>query len=220
MKRLVVFLGLSTLAFSATLNAQSLYVSDQLEAAMRRGEGLQFKVMKMVRSGEELTVLSEGRSGYTKVRTSNGKVGYILSRYLMSEAAARTRVETFQNENNQLNESLLSLKAKVGEFEATVEEQSIQITHLQSGKDQLDAELEDIQAAAADVMAIKRKNTELAEEVEMLQKETDELLIENKAYRDNTQQEWFIRGAGVVLIGILIGLVLPKLRRRRRWGEL
>ncbi|MCP3849384.1 MAG: ligand-binding protein SH3, partial [Gammaproteobacteria bacterium] len=38
---------------------------------------------------------------------------------------------------------------------------------------------------------------------------------------NNAEQAWFIRGAGVILLGMLLGLLIPKLRfkKKRKWGD-
>jgi SH3 domain protein len=39
---------------------------------------------------------------------------------------------------------------------------------------------------------------------------------ENENLRDRTARDWFIVGAGVVLVGIIIGLIIPKIRFRKK----
>jgi len=40
--------------------------------------------------------------------------------------------------------------------------------------------------------------------------------------KDRSEREWFVRGAGVVIVGILIGLIVPrlKLRKKSSWDSL
>jgi SH3 domain protein len=46
----------------------------------------------------------------------------------------------------------------------------------------------------------------------------DTLEQENRQLASQTTRYWFISGAAVLLVGILLGLWLPSLRRRRRSG--
>ena len=57
----------------------------------------------MVESGTQLQVIeTDEESGYTQVRTNAGTEGWVLSRYLMSEASAR---EQLANLTNQLTDA-------------------------------------------------------------------------------------------------------------------
>lgn len=220
MKRVVSAL-LAGLIVAGVAHAETIYVSDRLEASLRRGAGLEFKVIRMVRSGDALEVLETDRAkGYTKVRASNGTEGWILTRYLMDETAARDRLAATVEENTQLRDTINELETQIASLQETSTQQAARIDTLQSDKSTLDEELTGIREATADVMAIKRENQTLASQVETLNQEKEELAKENRIYEDNTRQDWFIRGAAVVIAGILIGLILPTLRRRKRWGDL
>lgn len=220
MKRVVSAL-LAGLIVAGVAHAETIYVSDRLEASLRRGAGLEFKVIRMVRSGDALEVLETDQAkGYTKVRASNGTEGWILTRYLMDETAARDRLAATVEENTQLRDTISELETQIASLQETSTQQAARIDTLQSDKSTLDEELTGIREATADVMAIKRENQTLASQVETLNQEKEELAKENRIYEDNTRQDWFIRGAAVVIAGILIGLILPTLRRRKRWGDL
>jgi len=57
--------------------------------------------------------------------------------------------------------------------------------------------------------SLRRRNNELELRVEALTRGSAEL-----ASRAN--REWFLLGAGVLVAGIVLGLVIPSLRRKRR----
>lgn len=221
MNKRLIGLGLSLLLCGTAAIAQTAYVSDQLEATMRRGEGTKFGIIRMVKSGYPLEIVEANKTtGYTKVRTQAGTEGYILSRYLMDESAARDRLAAFTADNKSLLETIADLKTTIGTLESSTTDQTSQIASLQSDKQELGLELTSLREATADVIAIKRKNDSYSAQVQQLTGEKEGLETENRAYRDNTKQDWFVRGAGVIILGIIIGLILPKLRRRRRWGDL
>lgn len=221
MNKRLIGLGISLLLCGNAAIAQSAYVSDQLEATMRRGEGTEFGIIRMLKSGYPLEVVEvNSTTGYTKVRTQAGTEGYILSRYLMNESAARDRLAAFTADNKSLLDKINELEATIGTLQSSTSDQSSQISSLQSDKQELGLELTSLREATADVIAIKRKNDSYSTQVQQLTREKEELGTENRAYRDNTKQDWFVRGAGVIILGIIIGLILPKLRRRRRWGDL
>jgi SH3 domain protein len=53
--------------------------------------------------------------------------------------------------------------------------------------------------------------------------QVENLKQENRELRNETNQRWFLIGGGVIIVGIILGLILPHLRFQRRkssWGSL
>jgi len=66
------------------------------------------------------------------------------------------------------------------------------------------------------VVAISEQNKALTSRLETLLAERERLERENQSLKDRTAMDWFLRGAGVIIAGILLGLVIPRIRFRRR----
>ena len=71
-------------------------------------------------------------------------------------------------------------------------------------------------ALPADVLAIRSHNEELERGLRARESELEALRLENGALANRERQNWFVVGAAVLTGGIVLGLVLPSLRRRRR----
>ena len=86
----------------------------------------------------------------------------------------------------------------------------------------LETELAQIKQAAADPLAIKERNRSLSEQIEALTADLETARQRNRALKERSERDWFIAGAGVLLGGMVLGLVIPRIRwkRRRGWGEL
>jgi SH3 domain protein len=93
---------------------------------------------------------------------------------------------------------------------------------LATDKKLLQTELAQIKQAAADTLAIQERNQSLDKQLEVVSTDLDSAKQRNRALKERSERDWFIAGAGVLLGGIIIGLVIPKIRwkRRRGWGEL
>jgi SH3 domain protein len=67
-----------------------------------------------------------------------------------------------------------------------------------------------------------RQNALLRDRVGDLRQQLDATERAGLEQRTREQRRWFITGAGVLLAGVLLGLVLARLRlrRRSRWGDL
>ena len=71
-------------------------------------------------------------------------------------------------------------------------------------------------------MALENENRQLKEKLQQIDHENQSLVIENNALKDNSTRSWFLIGAAVLFSGIILGLILPRLRIRKKdsWGSL
>ena len=109
---------LSVLLLSITLNAQAetRYVSDELEIDMRSGTSNQHRILRMLPSGSALEVLEDDKaSGYSRVQTSSGAEGWILSRYLQTSAPASKRLAETEKKLAELELQSRQRMAKLSE---------------------------------------------------------------------------------------------------------
>ena len=80
-----------------------------------------------------------------------------------------------------------------------------------------------LQRTASNSVRIANERNELRKQVTSLTREVEDIKQQNRELENKTAQNWFLIGGGVVVGGILLGLILPHLRVRRRkssWGSL
>lgn len=217
-------IALCLLALASTAaGAETRYVSDQLEITLRTGTSTQNTIIRMLPSGTRLETLEvDEASGYTRVRGPNGVEGWVLSRYLMNQPAARDQLAA-------ANSRVQSLTARVAELSAQVETLGKERDALGAERSGLDAELGDVQGelerirrASASALELDKANRELRTRLAAAEQAGDGLRAEISELKRNTQRDWFLAGAGVLVLGLILGLVLPRMRMRRRsgWGDL
>lgn len=205
------------------VSAETLYVSDRLEIQMRTGKGNQFRILRMLPSGTPLEVLEHDReNGYSKVRSPGGVEGWVLTRFLMNEAAAREQLADAEKklarlelENRKLNAAFGELKTEKG---STEKERS----ELDRENRKISQELEEIRRTASSALAIDAENKELKSRIVAYERQLQTLQQENAGLKDRTARDWFMVGAGVVLLGMVIGLIIPRIRWRKKssWDTL
>lgn len=217
-------LALALLLCSAAVFARTAYVTDEQQITLRSGEGTQFRITRMLSTGDRLTVLSsDAQSGYSKVRTEGGVEGYVLTRLLIDQPVARDRLAAAEAE-------VRSLKAAPGELSSrlaalTDQHNALRQEHeaLKQAKTQVDQEYAALQRTASNAVRIANERNELRKQLTTLTREVEDIKQQNRELENKTAQNWFLIGAGVVVGGILLGLILPHLRVRRRkssWGSL
>ena len=219
---LLLFLPL--LALSVESLAETRYITDQFKVTMRKGESATHRIVKMLPTGEAVNVVSaNAKTGYSKVRTADGKEGYVLTHQLVKEPVAREQL-------TKLQERLTELEAKPGELSAKLaalqnEHTALKSAHaaLQKIKQEIETELDALKRTSANAVRISNERNELRSRVATLTRESEDLKQEKRELENGNAQRWFLIGAGVITGGIILGLILPRLRIRRRrdsWGSL
>ncbi|MCD2448791.1 TIGR04211 family SH3 domain-containing protein [Methylicorpusculum oleiharenae] len=213
MKKILGFLIFLT---SITVEAKTVYVTDDLELTLRKAENDRSKIVKMIKSGTPLTLIEERSTGYSLVRTMNGVEGYFLTRHLLQTPPsavllqdANKKIEAFQKENDSIKAELAALKGDTSKIDSLGHSIVLE-------RDSLTRELAELKMTAANAIEIKTERDSLQERVVSAERELQKLKRENQALIDNSNQDWFIYGGALALAGVLLGFVLPKLGWRRR----
>ncbi|MDH5191497.1 MAG: TIGR04211 family SH3 domain-containing protein [Gammaproteobacteria bacterium] len=221
-KKILTALLLTFLA-STAIAEQIRYVSDKLIITIRSGPSIQNKIVRKIESGARVEVFDTSEDGqYTQIRTQNGVEGWVLSQYLIDEPVAEQKLEGAEKNLIREQEKSSRLAAQVNQLNQQIKELKSENAMLTKNSSEMKNEITSISKAASRPIELDRENKELRES---LGKITTELQIVNNQYqkiKDNEQQEWFIIGAGVLLAGILLGFLIPKLRftRKDSWGSL
>ncbi len=203
--------------WSGTAAAQSAWVTDQFEITLRSGPSTSNAIQLMVSSGTRLEVLErDADSGYTRVRTGGGTEGWVLSRYLMSEPSAREQLQTLSSQLTSAQSEGSSLNSQLGAIRGEYDTARQSIETLERDKSQLETELAEIRRTAANVLAINDRNKQLHEELAAAETRVGVLEQENRALTSQTTRYWFMTGALVLVVGIVLGIWLPRIRWQRR----
>ncbi|MBK1695145.1 hypothetical protein CKO09_10395 [Chromatium weissei] len=202
---------------SAMVQAETQYVTDQLQIPLRAGESARYKIIRMLESGTPLEVLSVNKeTEYTRVRTENGTQGYVLTNQLQKEAATRTQLAELQAHLTELKQAPEALSAKLSTLETEHAALTETAQSLKEAKQALEQELATIRHASSNVLEITNERDRLRIQVSELTREREELLQKHSDVTHQIQQRWFLIGAGVLIVGVLIGLIFPHLSFRRR----
>ncbi len=217
------FIAISTWLFPSAAMAQSRWVNDEIRITFRAGPGDQFRILRHFNTGARLELITppadrfpEGRvDGWLYLRDAQGNEGWAREQYLVAEPPARVRIASVEGERDQARERVAELTS---ELEARERERSELETALEQSQAQV-AELESSFAAARRGFELFEEHEALEATIEALEARKAALREENRALADRSTKEWFLIGAGVLVAGILLGLILPRLRRRRDpWG--
>ena len=208
---------LSVLLFASAANAQTAWVSDEFEITLRSGPSTSNAIQLMLSSGTELEVLErDSESGYSRVRTGGGTEGWVLTRYLMNEPAAREQLATLTSQLSSEASRGSSLNAQLGAIRTEYDNATRRIETLEREKSELEEELGEIKRTSANVLAINNQNKQLREQLAAEEIRVATLEQENRELTSQTTRYWFMSGALVLVVGMVLGLWLPRIRWQRR----
>lgn len=222
MRKTTIFLLLWLAALPT--QADTRYVTDEFNIMMRSGESPSHRITRQLRSGSPVEVLSvNAESGYSQVRIEGGATGYVLTRQLMGEPSARSQLAAMNARLKELQGEPDKLAGKLSALQTRYQELQKEHGKLRKSSADLEQELESIRRTAANSVRISNERNELRKNVSALTRQVEDLKQQNRDLSNQTAQNWFMIGAGVIIIGIILGLILPHLRFQRRknsWGSL
>lgn len=201
----------------ATAQARTVWVDDQLYLPVRAGAGNQYRIIEnAVPSGTPLELIETADSGYTRVRTPKGNEGWVSSQYLSDTPIAKDKLK---QANRQLEQAQSEL-AKTREELASVTKERDSLANSESSLSDrsasLQEELKRIKNVAADSINLNRRNRELREENQKIRNDLEVLTAENERLEASKESDFMLLGAGLVLGGVLLALIIPMLKPTRK----
>ncbi len=180
--------------------ADTRYVSDNIFTYIHNGPGTQYRILGSVKAGEPLEVKAVNKeAGFTQVVDGRGREGWIKNSELQGDISLRERLPQIEKELEEAKARLLNLNGdnekRFAEKDGKIAEQSQEIASL---KARLDTQ-------GAEMSSLKEQNDALTQS------------YDNREH--DMQMDWFIRGGAMVGGGILLGILLPMLPRRRKSSE-
>ncbi|MEW6671939.1 MAG: TIGR04211 family SH3 domain-containing protein, partial [Thermodesulfobacteriota bacterium] len=201
------------LFFSVPVQAETMYVSDIVKITLRTGPGADHRVLGMLQSGQEVEVLKT-EDEWAQVKLAGGKEGWVLRSLLTSDKpkillldqtteknkALIHQVSDLINKNNRLTEVSKGLENELAQLKIRIQE---------TGQ-----AYETLQKDSSEFLALQSKYKQSAQELDAQIKKANELEVEIGNLKSNHNIKWFLIGAGVLLLGFLLGLSAKRQRRR------
>lgn len=221
MQRLLI-IALAALLGAETAVAAERYITDEFEVTMRSGTSTSNSIVRMLRSGEAVTVLEEDlASKYSLVETGDGKKGYVLTRFLIDRPAASQTLLELQQSFAEQHSSMQQQQSEIDRLQGALDQEKTDNEALKNTLRASEQELAQIRDAAANTLSIQEQNEHLKNVVQHLQQQQGQLTEENAELRDSTRLDWFVRGGAVSLIAFVVGVLVTRIRWRRQdsWGS-
>ena len=173
----------------------SHWVSEELSTYVRSGPTDGYRIVGTLTAGEPVTVL-ETSGYYSRVESASGDRVWVLSNELQQTQSSRERLP-------QLEEQVARLEAELGGINETWEGRVTAMTETLEVREQRIAELE-------------QRNQQLNSEADRAGQTIRQLQARLDTQEEDLLLRYFMYGGGVAGAGLLLGLIIPFLPRKRR----
>ncbi|MEJ2688398.1 MAG: TIGR04211 family SH3 domain-containing protein [Deltaproteobacteria bacterium] len=217
--KILIILSCCLLVGMASIaHAENRYVVDELIITMRTGQSSQHQIIETLKSGTKLELLKTDKE-YSKVRAPDGKEGWVLNQYISSKPTAKLLLASAENKLARLQEENARLKADLKTSTSKNAELASSYQKVSSEQSNLSGELERLQSVAAQPLKLQKENEDLKKQFTELKSEYLKLKQKHQILMSDNERKWFLTGVGVIVLGILIGLIAPRLRpkKKSRW---
>ena len=184
-----VLLGASTQAFAAD------YIAENLSTYMRKGAGNQFKIAGSIQAGEPVTVLDK-KDNFVLIRDSRNREGWVLASEISQTASPRELIPQLQQEVQTLTAKLKNMDSDWQRRTAEMQRRS--------------------QDAEKQSSNLFEENAQLKRELEIVKNKNRNLEIMQDAEKRTIAIQYFIYGGSVLVVGLLLGLIIPIILPKRR----
>lgn len=204
-------------ALSLTATAQTRYIGDELRVPLRTGPSGEHRIINAgIPSGSQLTLLDTNDEGNWSFVRFNNQEGWLQSQFVVSQPIARDRLASAQAELATLRTQHTELQQQFNDLRDDRMAVDSLYQSLEQERDAALTEVERIREVSGNAIQLDDRNRELVNRNRVLENENDQLRRMNETLEDTSSQWKMIAGGGLVLAGLITGLLLPILMRRRR----
>ncbi|SFH77097.1 TIGR04211 family SH3 domain-containing protein [Modicisalibacter xianhensis] len=171
------------------------WVADDLETYVRSGPTNEYRIVGTLTSGDEVTVL-ETQGDYSRVRAPSGDEVWIESDQLQAERSVSERVPELQEKAETLSTRLEGIDEEWQDRVATM--------------------TETLQQREARIAKLESRNAELNQQASQAMEQIRGLQARLDTQEQDLLMRYFMYGGGVAGAGLVVGLLVPHLPRRRK----
>jgi SH3 domain protein len=206
-------IGICLVLFSTAVLAETKYINDKMKITLRTGPANDRKIIALLNIGQKVEVIKPGEE-WTQIRLDNGKKGWVVSRFLTNKIPSSIELEILKNKHQALSARDALLLEENKTLKAENKAFSNDLAGTKKRLQTLDKSYETLKTASTEFLDLqskyKKMSAKLAKQTQKADKYEEDLtkLLWNKNIK------WFLSGAGVLILGFIIGFSTKRQRRR------
>lgn len=196
------------------------YISENLRVIpIRAGRGREYKILTFLPPGTAVTNLAEDDEEWARVSYGPGKEGWILRRYLTNRKPAALLLATAQKQVEELKKKVDALSSTNQEYRRGNTGLLAEVKKLTRKVKTLSHDYEKLKTDSAQFLELQKKHESLLKKYREIKTVYDKQKNDQDLIQRAYTIKWFLSGAAVILIGIIIGMTMQALRNRRRRSD-
>jgi SH3 domain protein len=172
------------------------------------------KIIAMPMSGTRVEVLEQSEDGWSKVRLPNEKEGWLLTRYLSQGLPSKEVVAKLKSENEGLRQRAKTLTEENSRLKKERNDFHEALSNQTKTANTLKESYETLKKGSSEYLSLKASYEKASKDLSIKTKRQAELEEELKALQKSQTLQWFLGGAGVLFVGLIVGYMSRRPRRR------
>ncbi len=224
----IIFILLLIFLFPVTGETKTQYIIGLMKVTFRTGPGEDHRVLAMIKTGQAVEILvteadddrddantdeAPGKD-WTHVRLPNGKEGWVLSRFLTDKEPFSVAFDQAKQKNEKLALQLEALLEESEKQKNTNSRLESEFTKNKNKFNELKKSYETLKKESSEFLKLKTDYKKTAAALAADIKKTGKIETELSRMRLQKNIKWFLSGAGVLVLGFLLGLSARRQHRR------
>jgi len=211
----IILIVISLIALFTLAHAETMYVGDMVNITVRTGPGTEHKIITMVKSGQQVEVLQPDIH-WSEVRLKNGKQGWVLNRFLTMEKPCGLLLESLEKKYKaSLDENAPSQLEIIEEIKTENARLKTELAERDKSLDAFQKSYNTLRIESADFLALKSDHKSVREQFASTKEKNKQLEHSLQEIQKRQDILWVLCGAGILIIGFIIGCFSFRGKRRR-----
>lgn len=200
------------------------YVTDDIKVPLRSQPTYKHRITRMVDTGAAVKVLEINPEGWARLEyiASNGRkhIGWMPSILLQSQPVARYLLKDELEKSTSLELQRTQLTEEIATLNERLNTTQDELSSISKEAFELNKNYTLLKEVSGNAVNIGLQNDAMNQQVSELQSQNRLYKKQLDQAEDVVERQWFLTGGGVLLLGIIVGLLLRKPRRKKGWNSL
>ena len=208
-----LFIQFIILISTLSAQAESMYVTDVLKVDLRTGPSTEYKIIKIIESGEKIELIEPGQN-WSLVRLNNGKEGWILNRYMISDETSKIKLVKLELEHSTLKAKFNSIFEENSELKTENQKLGSELSDTKKELERIRNDYESLKADSAEFLTLKSNFEKVSKQLSEQTQKSNELEKQVSNLEVSYYIKWFLAGSGVLFVGFVLGFNTKRQRRQ------